>query len=161
MYLLSLRPNKAVLLQNRFQSQATALGTAKLQFLGTHMETQLHICYVCTTGVSLGLVCALWLLAQSLTVFSGAQVSSLCWSSCGVPIPFSALNLSPNSSTSPTSIHCLAVSLCICFSQLLGIVSQRTAILNSCLQYNRISLVVSAIGAFPRDGSQVGLDICW
>ena len=35
---------------------------------------------------------------------------------------------------SPSSVHCLAVGLCICCSQLLGGVSQRTVMLGSCLQ---------------------------
>jgi hypothetical protein len=63
------------------------------------------------------------------------QVSWLCWSSCGVHIPFRMAILSPILPLeSPGSIQCLAVGVYICVSQLLGGVFQRTAMLDSCLQ---------------------------
>ena len=41
----------------------------------------------------------------------------------------------------------MAVGVCICLSQLLGGASQRTAMLDSYCKHNRLSLVVSGMGA--------------
>ena len=60
---------------------------------------------------------------------------------------------------SPSHRQCLAVGLCISFSQLLDEASQKTVMLGSSLQYNKVSLIVPGIGACPLDGSQVGPDI--
>ena len=65
----------------------------------------------------------------------GIQVSCLFWSSCGVTVPLKPFNPFHSSSIRvPTIIQCLAVCICICFSQLLGGASQRTVMLSSCLQ---------------------------
>jgi len=56
------------------------------------MKTKMYICYICAVRWDLGpaLVCSL----VGGSVSENPKVSWLCWSSCGVPIPFGTLNAS-------------------------------------------------------------------
>jgi hypothetical protein len=99
---------------------------------GTHMKTKLLICYICVRGIGATH-------SHSLVGDSGSppsvQVSWLCWSHCGVPALFGSLNLSPNYSISLlSSTSRLGMSLCSSFHWLLGGATQRTVMLDSCLQ---------------------------
>lgn len=122
---LPLRPHRAAILGSKYHSQATASGRAFTHSCwGTHMETELHVCYICA-GASVQPVYALWLVALSLES-SPKGPRTLC-PSYGVPIPFRAFNPSPNSSIRVLDfVQCLAVYICFCFSQLLDGASQRT-----------------------------------
>jgi hypothetical protein len=63
---------------------------------GTCMKIKLHICYICVPRSS---PCLLFGSSFSLWELPRVQVSWLCWSSCGVPVPSGSLNPSLNSST--------------------------------------------------------------
>jgi hypothetical protein len=65
-----------------------------------------------------------------------------------------------SSKESPSSGQCSAVGLCIYFSLLSG-ASQWTVTLGSIYKNNRVSLIVSGIGALPWNRSLAGLVIAW
>jgi hypothetical protein len=97
------------------------------------MEPELHVCCICAGGLCLTHVCSL----VGGSVPESSQGPRLV-DSVGLSVLF--LFLSGPSILSPAlpneslnSIQCLAVVLCICFSQLLGRASQRTVTLGSCL----------------------------
>ena len=61
----------------------------------------------------------------------------------------------------PCFIHCLAVGVCICLSQLLGEVSQRLAFLDSCMQANKNIINNVRDWCLPMGWCQVGPVIGW
>jgi hypothetical protein len=96
-----LRPDKAALIRNRLHNQATALEITSATVLGVRglqVDWAAHLLGMCQGPCSsLGAWVCFGLMAQSLRTARGPG-SSLCWSFCGVPIPFRAFNPSPNSS---------------------------------------------------------------
>ena len=99
------------------------------------------------------------------SVFESSQGSRLV-DSVGLPVEFlshSGLSVLPPTlpKESLTSTQCLAVCICIYFSQQLSVVSQMIVMLGSCPVHIRVSLIVSQIGAYPWDVSQIGLVTGW
>ena len=95
-----LRPEKAALSQNGFHSQTKVLETALFPIVwepigrpsckyATYM-IEAHVCF---------------LVGVSFSERSEVQVSWHCWFSCGIPIPFMAINPSPNSSIKVPDLH--------------------------------------------------------
>jgi hypothetical protein len=96
------------------------------------MKTKMHICCIC---VRWGLpLYVLLLVVQSL----GALQESRLFDYVGFLVeflsPLGSLFLPPTLLQDLMSSFCLAVGLCLCFSQLVGRASQRTVMLGSCLQ---------------------------
>jgi len=92
------------------------------------METELYVCYICAVGPLANSVCSL----VGDSVSESSQGSRLVDSVDRLVehFPFRAFNPSSNSSIN----QCLAVGICMCFSQLLGRTSQKTVTTGSYLQ---------------------------
>lgn len=97
---------------------------------------------------------------QSLKV-PRVQIIWLCSSSCGVLIFFGTCNSSPNTPRRVlNTTYCLDVCLHITLSQMVGRTSQRTDMLDSCMQAKQ-SVIESRIGSWLCHGSQVGSVSGW
>lgn len=70
----------------------------------TCMKTKLLISYTCAGDLVPAWACSL--VGRSISgTFPRVQVSWFCWPSCGVPVLFGSLNLSPNSSARLLHLH--------------------------------------------------------
>jgi hypothetical protein len=94
------------------------LGQPLIQLFGTHMKTKLHICYICageprsSPCIHSGWWFRLWE-PQSFRLVDSVGLPVEFWSPSGTVILPPILP-----QVSPSSIHCLAVDVCICLSQL-------------------------------------------
>ena len=70
-------------------------------------------------------------------------------------LAYSVLSSTP-SQDSPSTAWCFSVGLCSCLHLLLDEASQEMFMLGSCLQDSRVSSIVSEVGSFTWDRSQVG-----
>ena len=96
-------------------------------------------------------------LVGSLVSRSSQGSSGYCCSSCGVAIPFSSFNPSPNSSIGVPDLSPMVSCKYLHLAQsAAGRASQRRAMLGSCLQAQHGISNSIKVDAWPWDGSQFG-----
>ena len=130
-----MKPGKAAQLGEQDPQAGKSQGQLLLQLLEDLQEEQAAISATYVSG-GLGPTCVC-----SLVVGSVSESSQGYRLVDSVDLPVESLfplgrSILPATlpQDSPSSVQCLAVGLCICFSQLLDGASQRTVTLGSCLQ---------------------------
>ena len=124
---------KADLLGSEFQSGYSFRDTPHSSCWGTHIQTELHVSYLCVRGRNPDHVCSF--IGGSISESSQGSKLVDSFGFLGEFLSHAGHLLLPPTfpQESPTSFHCLAVGVCIYFYQMLGRTSQWKVMIGFCL----------------------------